>query len=156
MLILLVGNRWVLMTRPTLRLSHWSRVGQHCQKVFSFEVMVVRENFVVRHAGTQQFQQNLNGIPQPPHARLPVTDLRVDGDSVDERWHEFIFKRESCGRGLGLCSQVAGTKSLLHQRWLRQLSIGILNSSFGWALSELLDGNKRAIDWMIYPKLILC
>ena len=59
--------------------------GKHCQQVVAFEVIVVGENLVVSHAGTQQFQQKLHRIPQPSHARLAVTDLRVDGDSVGER-----------------------------------------------------------------------
>ena len=57
------------------------RVRQHSQQVVSLQILIVRQDLVVRHAGTQQFQQRLNGVSQSPHTRLAVAHGRVNRDS---------------------------------------------------------------------------
>lgn len=50
-------------------------VNQGCQQILVFKVGVVRQDLVVRHAGAQHFEDELDRVPQAPDAGLAVTSF---------------------------------------------------------------------------------
>jgi len=60
---------------------------QYRPQIIPFEVLVVGEDLVERHARAEQFEERLDGVAEAAHARLAVADGRVDGDAGEQGVH---------------------------------------------------------------------
>jgi hypothetical protein len=57
------------------------------QDVVTLEVLVVAQEVIGRRSPAQQFEDLFDRIPQPTDTRLPMTDVRVNRDAIEERRH---------------------------------------------------------------------
>jgi hypothetical protein len=64
-----------------------SGVSERREQVIALQILVVGENVIVRHAGTEQLEQHLNRIAQPADTRLPVAHRRVNRDARKQWVH---------------------------------------------------------------------
>ena len=62
----------------TLDVTDSSRILQAGSDIVLFEIVVIGQNFLVRHPGSQQFEDHSDWVPEPTNARCAVTDLSVN------------------------------------------------------------------------------
>lgn len=62
-----------------------ARIGQDRAEVVAFEVLIVGEDLIECHAGTEELQDRLDRATQTTHARLAVTHSGVDRDPREKR-----------------------------------------------------------------------
>ena len=56
--------------------------GKHGRHILGFEIVVVVEDVLCGHAGTEQVENRIDRVAQPAYAGLAVTDRRVGRDAV--------------------------------------------------------------------------
>ena len=60
---------------------------QHGEEIFPLKILIVGDDLVNRHAGTEQLKQTLNGVAKPADAGLAMADCRIDRDSLKKLFH---------------------------------------------------------------------
>jgi hypothetical protein len=83
---------------------------EHGVNVFTFEVFVIGQDFLMGHAGTEPFEHGFNRVTQATDAGFAVTDVRVDGDAFGSGQGGDCSRSVSAGTGdlevRGMCCVV--------------------------------------------------
>src|SRR4051794_41617505 len=72
--------------------------GEGGEQVIPLQVLVVGQDLVGRHPGTEQLEEHLDGVAEATDTRLAMADVRVDGDSGKQWVHsEYPFQSRQAG-----------------------------------------------------------
>jgi hypothetical protein len=71
------------------------RICQHGQQIVTLKVLVISEQFIVRHAGAKQLKQHFDWVSETANTRLTVANGRVNRDAGKQGIHAIIIPTES-------------------------------------------------------------